>query len=437
MHSFWPRAEKYGYRFLFLIIVLIVIVKIAVVAVLYAKNISPSPVQDPLEYRNLAANLLAGNGFSIAQTPPYLPDLFRTPLYPLFLAATYLVDSAGHFAILLQQLMAVASAWILFKILRSLRRDAPRIISLIFAFFLLADPRLWFWSLETMTETLFIFLTMLMFLFLTRYYENLRVIHAAGAGSVFGLALLTRPSGLLWLPALLVFFLFYEKPVKQNLAMLFVFLTVAGLVVSPWVWRNYKLVSRPVFSSAQINNYIQAFGKGRDDPAWACAGSIEDSKGRKGCVFYGWTSDGFSATEKTHKILRSNISAFAFMKKNTIGAYNFWSPVEYEDSIGILHNAVYGAGKPMSRTWISFTAGSRRVYAIFLNLIIILAVAGIAFLYQKKELAVASLLAGVILFSTFVNFGLASGRLHLVLFPPLFILAASGVVFIKRKLFLR
>lgn len=424
------KIEKCAYYFILFLVGLIVVAKIGSAAVLYVKNISPSPIQDPLEYHNLAANMLAGNGFSISQNPPYFKDLFRTPLYPLFLYGAFLINSSGHLAILLQQLMVIVVAGLVFKILRRLRPETPRVIPLAVSLFLIADPRLWFWSLETMTETLFIFLTTLMLFFMLDT-KNFRMKHAVTSAAFLGAALLTRPSGLLWIPGLALFFLFLKKPIKFKAAVFLTFSAITILVVSPWLWRNYQLVGKPILSSAQMNNYIQAFGEGRNDPAWKCAGSISDTKGRSGCVFFGWTSAGFAEAEKTFKGLRDRASVFSFIKKNLNGSYNFWSASDYGDGVGILHNAIYGSGQPMSSAWEFFARVSYRIYAVFLTLIMVLAAAGLVFLYKKRELASASLMTGVIFFSIFINYGLASGRLNLVLLPMLFLLAGLGVIFIK------
>lgn len=425
------KIEKCAYYFILLLVGLVIIAKIGSASVLYIKNISPSPIQDPLEYRNLALNTLSGNGFSISQTPPYFKDLFRTPLYPLFLAATFLINSSGHLAIFLQQLMIIAAAGLIFKILRRLQPESSKIIPLSASLFLIADPRLWFWSLETMTETLFIFLTTLMLFFMLDI-KNFRIKHVVSSAAFFGAALLTRPSGLLWVPGLALFFLFLKKPIKFKAIMFLTFSAVVILVISPWFWRNYQLVGKPILSSAQMNNYIQAFGGGRNNPAWQCAGSIEDTKGRSGCVFFGWTSAGFAEAEKTFKDLRSRVSVFSFLKKNINGSYNFWSASDYGDGVGILHNAIYGSGKPMSSAWKSFAEASYRIYSVFLIIIMVLSAVGLIFLYKKRELAVAGLLAGVIFFSIFINYGLAAGRLNLILLPLLFLLAGLGAGFIKQ-----
>ena len=44
---------------------------------------------DSWGYHNLAANLVAGNGYSWDERPPYRPNMYRPPGLPLFLASAY------------------------------------------------------------------------------------------------------------------------------------------------------------------------------------------------------------------------------------------------------------------------------------------------------------------------------------------------------------
>jgi hypothetical protein len=43
---------------------------------------------DAREYYQIAINLVQRNAFSRSKEPPFEPDSLRTPVYPLFLAAT-------------------------------------------------------------------------------------------------------------------------------------------------------------------------------------------------------------------------------------------------------------------------------------------------------------------------------------------------------------
>jgi len=85
-------------RALIFFIGFIVVAKIALVFFLYTNKFPVSPIQDPLEFRNLALNILEGR-FSSAQEEPFVPELYRTPAYPLFLSATFLLDKNGYLAI--------------------------------------------------------------------------------------------------------------------------------------------------------------------------------------------------------------------------------------------------------------------------------------------------------------------------------------------------
>src|SRR5258707_1185660 len=54
-------------------------------------------------YEPIARNLAAGHGFSRAAAPPYAPDGFNQPGYPLFLAAIYLAAGEDRRAVVLAQ----------------------------------------------------------------------------------------------------------------------------------------------------------------------------------------------------------------------------------------------------------------------------------------------------------------------------------------------
>ena len=421
-------------RFLVFIIILIVISRLAAVVFLHQKQISVSPVQDPLEYRNLAVNILRGNSFSMAQNTPYVPDLLRTPAYPAFLSLTFLFDEAGYLAVFLQQIMLIASAWMLWAMLRRFR--VYKAISLFFSIILLAEPRLWFWSLETMTEALFIFLIMLSVFFLI-YPEVIRAKHIVGSAFAFGLTLLTRPSGLLWAAGFMIFSALYEAPLKKKIFASVCFIIIVVAIVSPWVWRNYQLTGRLILSSSQEINYALGFQKGPNEVTSGCAGFIRDSKGREVCMFRSFTSEGFNDVEILAKDLRGTTSFYSFLKRNIIGAYYLWVPNDYKDIISIARNSIFGSSGDLSGGWLFFANISYRAYSLFLIVTGILALAGFAFLYENGKYSVAGLFGGIIFFSTLINFGIAGGRHHLILLPAVLFLAGLGLFYATERLYRR
>src|SRR5260370_15862238 len=63
-------------------------------------------------YHQIAVNLLQRHIFSAAQIPPYEPTTFRTPGYPLFLAAIYAFTNQSIWAVRIAQLALLwLSAW--------------------------------------------------------------------------------------------------------------------------------------------------------------------------------------------------------------------------------------------------------------------------------------------------------------------------------------
>ena len=56
-------------------------------------------------YYEIAHNILSGHGFSGATTEPYTPDSWRTPLYPLFIAANFKLFGSDLAVIISQIIM--------------------------------------------------------------------------------------------------------------------------------------------------------------------------------------------------------------------------------------------------------------------------------------------------------------------------------------------
>src|SRR5947209_13319799 len=72
---------------------------------------------DSVEYDRLAWNLVAHGAYSLAEAPPWTPDLTRTPVYPLFVACCYAMG--GHriaLAVGVQILFSALTAVVLYSI---------------------------------------------------------------------------------------------------------------------------------------------------------------------------------------------------------------------------------------------------------------------------------------------------------------------------------
>ena len=124
----------------------------------------PSSWAGDARYYVTAANLLAGNGYSWDESPPYGPSLANVPAYPFFIAAVYAVagprpDAVRVAQALLDLLTCLLVAYLSFSLAppRLKRRAA---LSALAVYGLLS----WFtmvWTTCLLSETLTLFLTAL------------------------------------------------------------------------------------------------------------------------------------------------------------------------------------------------------------------------------------------------------------------------------------
>jgi len=163
----------------------------------YALLDYPVPPQDTADYDEIALNLLAGEGF-VSRTNWFGYEMrsWRPPLYPFFLALVYGVWGYGHLAVkVVQALIGAGTVALVWALTRELRREAAPLAG---GLALVYGPLVTI-SAEVMSETLFCFWIVLAawLLVVAEGRRNYLLL----AGGAVGLAALTRPVGLLWVPA--------------------------------------------------------------------------------------------------------------------------------------------------------------------------------------------------------------------------------------------
>lgn len=211
--------------------------------------------RDTGSYVRPALNLLAGHGFSQQEAPPYTPDARRTPVYPLFVALFYGVF--GQHPLLVaggQVLVSALTAGLVYLLgARLLPEWEARLGGLLLAFSLGSIV----YSLYILTETLFTLLLLGMTWALVGYREKRLKRWLSGAGLLGGVAMLCRPVALFYplVAAPLVAFAQRGQWRKRILAALLL-LGVAGLVVAPWLLRNYRLIGSPTLSTVSSDNML-------------------------------------------------------------------------------------------------------------------------------------------------------------------------------------
>ncbi|MEK7710972.1 MAG: glycosyltransferase family 39 protein [Planctomycetota bacterium] len=165
------------------------------------------------EYYNIARNLLGHAAFSSAEAPPFVPDTWRTPGYPLFLAASvFVVGSSPAALVVVQQVLSALGVVLLFQIVRRHMND--RRAAMVAVLFLIEPYGLYysFWLLSTTWFTTLLLITWCSY---ERAIGNRRWTWFAATGLLSGLLVLTWPGAVL-IPVAVLIGLFLSIPARST-----------------------------------------------------------------------------------------------------------------------------------------------------------------------------------------------------------------------------
>ena len=195
-------------------------------------SLNAPPVEDALDYHNLALNMLAGKGYSLDG----VQIVNRAPAYPVMLALIYALVGAHPSAVRLVQALLISLLVPLIYIVgkRGWNPQAGLLAASLFAVY----PFSIFWGQYMITENLLVVLFVVLAALLVKPAEAgpLRLL---GAGAAMGLALLTRPTALPVVVGLFIWLLF-AVPHARKLLLLTAFLVLGAVAaMSPWIARNY------------------------------------------------------------------------------------------------------------------------------------------------------------------------------------------------------
>lgn len=187
-------------------------------------------------YRILAQNLLNYGVFSAVKEGPLVPESFRTPGYPAFLALTYAVVGNWTGVMFIQTLISALAPLFLYLIGKELFGEKIAFWAVII---FIIDPTRIFLSVIALSDALFVvvFLASLRLFISQRYFYS---------GILLGVSTLIRPIAQ-FLPILLIVFSFlYFKKEAEGESIFKLFFKKSGvfvfgfiLIVSPWAIRNY------------------------------------------------------------------------------------------------------------------------------------------------------------------------------------------------------
>ncbi len=202
-------------------------------------------------YQQLAENLLEGRGFSQSRSTPFQPDFIRTPGYPGFLAACYLVFGRRALAALLvQALFGAATVWLCWRLAA---RHGFR-VGLVAASFLALDASSILWGSFLISDTL----AALLVTAAVYVWSGDGARRALLGGLLVGLAGLTRPIALyLFVPFLLDSLVWYRGARRrQGWTRIGALALGVALSAGPWIVRNIVQGGPVGVSSIAENNLL-------------------------------------------------------------------------------------------------------------------------------------------------------------------------------------
>lgn len=208
---------------------------------------------DSAEYVAIAQNIAAGHGFSADPSPPYRPDLRRTPLYPSVLAGLFLLPYGGVRLAALAGVLASAATvagmcWIASRLF-------GRGAALVGAVLLAIDVTSVSFSVLILTEAFFTALLVAAVIVLLKKPMGSAV--GARGGLLLGCAALCRPAGVLLAPASLPVCAWQRSGRRAVLRDYLWVNAVFALIVLGWMGRNVVVAGIPTLSSIwSVNLYF-------------------------------------------------------------------------------------------------------------------------------------------------------------------------------------
>lgn len=217
-----------------------------VVGLSYAKGLDPVALTgDSKGYILLAQNLLDHRVFSLADAPPYAPESFRSPGYPVFLAGLFALVGTSTFALFVHALIMSLAPMFLYLLARPYHERSAFWAAVVFAF----EPVRLFLAASFLSDSFFTVLFLASLVALERGRERGSHRWIAASGILLGTMILVRPIAI-FLPIVYAAYLLVQSDRFRRGAQHALLACVLALViVSPWMYRNHV-----VFGSWNISS---------------------------------------------------------------------------------------------------------------------------------------------------------------------------------------
>ncbi len=192
-------------------------------------------------YYEISKSLVEGTGFGRLDSDGlFVPNPLRPPIYPFFIAGI-LYFFKSYWVVLVVQILIASMIPILGMYIVRKFTQVKALINTT-GVLLALEPYAILFSFIFYTETLFIFLLLIFLLFFFSYFKDNSWRNIIWASVFLGLAVLVKPT-IQYLPIVIPLFIlwhFRKSPLKKVVTQLVVFTGIFMLMISPWLYRNYK-----------------------------------------------------------------------------------------------------------------------------------------------------------------------------------------------------
>ncbi len=199
-------------------------------------------------YDALAWNIVNGNGYSFNLLPPYDLTAFRLPGYPLIAAVIYKIF--GHNYLPVHIFQVFLNGFICVMIFYIVKEIYTKKVAYFSSFIVALCGISNVYVSTVVTEVVAVFLFALHTLLFVLGYRHNSAKYYMLSGAVLGYAMLVRPSFALMSIFFVLGLIIIVKSQRIYLNIFLYFVSI-GIIFSPWIIRNYRLVNEPVILGTQ------------------------------------------------------------------------------------------------------------------------------------------------------------------------------------------
>ena len=229
---------------IFLILVLTVVVRIFAIFILKF-NVNPNI----WEYHDIALNILSGKGYSYEHLNTVY-FFYISPFYCWWSALMYFLTNKNYLIIeIIQACIAGLSVILLIKISKELFDNK---VAALCGFLYAIHPGFVVYSIK-LHEFIFIHLVML-----TLFYMIIKRVNIFLIGSLIGLGFYLRAIFVFFIPVFFVNSILKKENFKLALSKSMILVMLLILIVSPWVYRGYRIYNRFILRTDSAQAFWQA-----------------------------------------------------------------------------------------------------------------------------------------------------------------------------------